>query len=132
MIKNKIDLLYGDLTYKVRGAMINVHKVLGSGHKESVYHKALIEEFNQQGIKYSREQNIPIEYNHVTVGTYRPDFIIEDKIVVEIKAVPFMTKNYTDQLQHYLCGSNYKLGLLVNFGEERVTIKRVIYDKARS
>jgi len=128
---NKINLLYGDLTYKVRGAMIKVHTTLGSGHKESVYQKALTEEFNQQNIKHAREKTIPIEYSNVSVGTYRPDFIVEDKIVVEIKAVPFMTKNYSDQLRHYLCGSEYKLGLLVNFGEQRVVIKRIIYDQAR-
>lgn len=128
---NKIDLLYGDLTYKVRGAMVNVHKILGSGHKESVYHKALAAEFQGQEINFTEEKAIPIKYENVKVGVYRPDFVIDDKIIVEIKAVSFLSRNYLEQMKHYLCGSDYRLGLLVNFGSRRVDIRRIVYDRAR-
>lgn len=130
-MKKKIDLLYEDLSYKVRGAVISVHGVLGSGHKESVYHKALAAEFLKQEINFTEETVIPIKYEDIKVGVYRPDFVIDDKIIVEIKAVSFLSRNYLEQIKHYLCGSDYRLGLLVNFGSRRVDIRRIIYDRAR-
>lgn len=130
-MKKKVDLLYKELSYEVRGAMINVHKALGSGHKESVYHKALAEEFKKQGIVFTEEKSISVKYKGVTVGAYRPDFIVDDKIIIEIKAVSFLSKNFLEQIKHYLCGSNYRLGLLVNFGCRRADIRRIIYDKSR-
>jgi len=130
-MKNKVDLLYEDLSYKIRGAVINVHKSLGSGHKESVYHKALKEELKNRSIEFSSEIKIPIVYNNVRVGIYQPDFVIEDKIVVEIKAVSFLARNFLEQMKHYLCGSNYRLGLVINFGQRRADIRRIIYDRVR-
>ena len=65
------------------------------------------------------------------MGSYQPDFIIEDKIVVEIKAVSFLSRNFLEQMKHYLHGSHYRLGLLVNFGQRRAEARRIIYDRAR-
>ena len=130
-MKKKVDLLYKELTYQIRGAVFDVHKALGSGHKESVYHKALVEEFKKREMKFTEEKKIPISYNKVRVGIYRPDFVIDDKIIVEIKAVSFLSKNFLEQIKHYLCGSSYRLGLLINFGCRRADIRRIIYDKAR-
>ena len=130
-MKKKIDLLYEKLSYETRGAIIAVHKTLGSGHKESVYHRALREEFKKRKIKFADEKRIPIVYNKVKVGFYQPDFIIEDKIIVEIKAVSFLSGNFLEQMKHYLHGSSYRLGLLVNFGQRRAEIRRVVYDQAR-
>lgn len=124
-----MNFLYEDLTHKVIGAAIAVHKELGSGHKESIYHKALIEEFNKQKIAFSTEQKISVSYNATKVGTYQPDFVVDEKIIIELKAVPFVSKNHVDQLAHYLRGSNYKLGLLINFGEFHVKVKRIIWDR---
>ena len=126
-MKKKVDLLYKELSYKVRGAMINVHKALGSGHKESIYHKALVEEFKKQGIAFTEERSISVKYEGVTVGAYRPDFVADDKIIIEIKAVSFMPRNFEEQLVHYLKNTKYKLGFLVNFGERRLIIKRRIH-----
>lgn len=131
-MKEKVVLLYEDLTYKVRGAIFGVHQVLGSGHKESIYHKALAEEFKRQNINFVEEKAISVEYQGAKIGVYRPDFIIDDKIVVEIKATPFLTLNCKEQIQHYLSGSEYRLGLLVNFGSRRAEIRRIIYDLKRS
>jgi len=130
-MSKKVNLLYEELSYKVRGAVFDVHKALGSGHKESVYHKALVEEFKKREIEFTEEKKIPISYNKVRVGSYRPDFVIDEKIIVEIKAVPFLSKNFLEQMKHYLSGSSYRLGLLVNFGCRRADIRRIIYDKAR-
>jgi len=132
MQKRLVDnFLYGDLTYKVRGAMYKVHKTLGSGHKEGVYHKALVKEFELQKIPYTTEKTLPVIYEGVMVGNYRPDFIIDDRVLIELKAVPIMPIQAESQLSYYLRGTSYKLGLLVNFGAKSLIIKRKIWDKAR-
>lgn len=128
LVKN---FLYGDLTYKVRGAMFKVHKTLGSGHKESVYHKALAKEFDLIGISYKTEKSLPVVYEGVKVGTYRPDFIVDDKVLIELKAVPILPIQAERQLSYYLRGTPYKLGLLVNFGSSSLFIRRKIWDQNR-
>ena len=125
------DFLYSDLTYRIRGAMFKVHKTLGSGHKEGVYSKALAKEFELQHISYKREKTIPVVYEGVKVGNYKPDFIVEDKVLVELKALPFLPRQAESQLAYYLKGTLYKLGLLVNFGAKSLFIKRMVWDKAR-
>lgn len=128
-MSNKVELLYEQLSYKVRGAMIAVHKELGSGHKEKVYQRALAKEFENREIPFEREKSMSIEYDGETVGSYRPDFIVDNKIIVEVKAVRFMPQNFEEQLTHYLKSTKYKLGFLVNFGRRRMVIKRRIYTK---
>ena len=125
------NFLYSDLTYKIRGTMYKVHQTLGSGHKESVYHKALAKEFELQGISYKTEQTLAVIYENVKVGNYRPDFIVDDKVLIELKAVPFLPMQAERQLSYYLRGTAYKLGLLVNFGAKSLVIKRKIWDQAR-
>jgi len=124
-------LLYKDLTYIVCGCVFEVKKELGGGHKEVVYQRALEEEFKRRGVSYLREQQIPVTYAGKKVGVYQPDFIIDEKIVLEIKAIPFVGQREKKQLWHYLKGSSYRLGLLVNFGHDEVTIDRVVYDTSR-
>ncbi len=121
------DLLYEDLTYKVRGAIFNVYNELGFGHKENIYQKALIKEFETLKIPYKQEVGLDVKYKGDIVGKYRPDFVIEDKIIIELKSVEFMPKSYEEQLVHYLKTTEYSLGLLVNFGSNRLYIKRLIW-----
>jgi len=109
-------LLYGDLTYKIRGAMFAVHTALGPGHKESLYQKALAKEFEARGIPFIREEALSISYRDEKIGVYRPDFIVEDRVIVEIKAVPMLVRHSEVQISYYLRGTGYELGLLVNFG----------------
>lgn len=125
------DFLYPELTYKIRGAMYKVHKTLGSGHKESVYCKALEQELKLQGIPFETEKTIPVVYEGVKVGNYRPDFVIDGKVLIELKATPILPMQAERQLSYYLRGTEYKLGLLVNFGSNSLTIVRKIWDKAR-
>jgi len=132
MEKRKVDLLYKDITYKIRGAVFTVHKILGSGHKEGIYHKALALEFKKWGLSFTEEKVTPVIYEGINVGVYKPDFIVEDKVLIEIKAVPFIIRNHLEQMRHYLSSTNYKLGLLVNFGARRAQIKRIIYDGAKN
>jgi len=121
--------LYEELSYKVIGCVYEVHKELGGVHKEIVYHKALAIELNDKNIPYEEEKEVAVYYKKQKIGAYRPDFIIDNKIIVEIKVVPKMTKAMLDQAYYYVKGTDYKLVLLVNFGAEKVGIKRLIYDR---
>jgi len=121
------NLLYEDLTYKIRGSVFKVKKELGLGHKEKIYQKALEKEFEKIGLKAEREKNIDINYNEEKIGIYRPDFILEDKVILELKALPFIGKFEKQQVWHYLKGSSYKLAMLINFGREDVGIERFIH-----
>ena len=120
-------LLYSDLTYKIRGCIFHVYNTLGFGHKELVYHKALSIEFTKNDITFKEEMPITVYYEKQKVGVYRPDFIIEDKVLIEIKAIPFMGKDPEIQMIYYLKGTRYKLGLLINFGSNKLDIRRKIW-----
>lgn len=119
--------LYEGLTEKIIGCCYRVHNVLGSGHKESIYKQALCKEFGEEKIDYIQEAPLAVKYQGDRVGIYRADFIIENKILLEIKAVGFMPKNYEVQLLYYLKTTGYKLGLLINFGAKSVQIRRRIW-----
>jgi GxxExxY protein len=121
------DGLYKDLTYKIIGCLYNVHKELGSVHKEIIYHKALAIEFRDNDVPYSEEKSIDVKYKGKKVGIYKPDFILDDKVILEVKVTPFITKAMQDQVYYYIKGSKYKLALLANFGTSKVGIKRLIY-----
>lgn len=120
-------LLYEDLTYKIRRAVFDVYNTLGYGHKENVYQKALAKELKDLKINYEQEKSLPVKYKQEKVGNYRPDFIVDNKVIIEIKAANFTPKDAVKQLTYYLKGTGYKLGLLVNFGMPRLYIKRVIW-----
>ncbi|OGX16365.1 MAG: hypothetical protein A2166_06380 [Omnitrophica WOR_2 bacterium RBG_13_41_10] len=119
-------ILYKDLSYKLVGCFYEVYNLLGPGHKEDIYHKALIKEFNLQNIQYETKKRLKINYKGEMVGIYEPDFIIENKIVIELKSVLLMPKVYEKQLFYYLKGAGYRLGYLVNFGSDNIVILRRI------
>lgn len=125
------ELLYKDLTYTIRRIIFEVRKELGLGHKESVYQLALAEAFTKNKLNFSREKQILIMYQNKKVGVYIPDFVIDEKIIVELKSLPFVGVKEKKQLWHYLKGSSYKLALLVNFANTEATVDRVVYDKQR-
>ncbi len=107
------DLKYGELTEKVIGACFRVHGELGFVHKERVYQKALAIELKNSGLRFEKEKGIDILYKGSKVGSYRPDFIIEDKVVLELKAVDFLPMAIEDQMYYYLKGTDYGVGLLI-------------------
>jgi len=125
------DFLYSELTYKVRGAIFEVWKKLGPAFKESVYQKALKIEFTNRGIPFESQKQINIIYEEEKIGIYKPDFVINNQILLELKVLPRITMLEEKQIWYYLKGTNYKLALLVNFGSSKLQIKRWIYDKAR-
>jgi len=120
-------LLYSDLSYRVRGCAFKVYNVLGFGHKESIYQKALALEFKKENIKFEREPSLQIIYQDKKIGTYKPDFLVEDKVILEVKAVPVMPKTYETQLTYYLKSTNFKLGFVINFGSKKLDIRRRVW-----
>lgn len=127
----KSNLLYEDITYYIRGACFWVWKEFGNAFKETIIDKALTEELCRRGFKVEDQKRINIYYNDVVVGSYIPDKIINDRVLIEVKRKSFLTKQDHQQFWHYLKGSHYKLGLLINFGDKGLEFQRVIYDKIR-
>lgn len=127
-IKNK-DLLYPELSYQIQGVAIEVRKQYGPGHKEILYQRAFAEELDFRKIQFEKEKPIKI-YSYRTgkvIGSYQPDFIIDNKIIVEIKALPIIPRKLIDQLYDYLRNSDYELGYFINFSGPKLYIKRIIY-----
>lgn len=120
-------LEYEKISYQIRGLIFEVYNTLGPGFKETIYHNALTEEFKKRGLPFEDKKKIRIEYKGKVVGVYEPDFIIEDKIIIEIKSVENMPKIFEKQLYSYLKSAHYKVGLLVNFGADKLEIIRRIY-----
>ncbi|MBU3957375.1 GxxExxY protein [Patescibacteria group bacterium] len=120
-------LLYKDLVYRIQGILFEVYKTLGPGFKESIYQNAIEEELIKQEITYKREPSLKIKYKNKEVGVYKPDFVVDEKVLLEIKALPEMPAYFETQLFNYLKATKYKLGLLVNFGcDGGVDIRRRI------
>lgn len=126
-------LLYEELSYKIRGCAMEVRKNYGPGHKEALYQNAFAEELVASGISFKREKSIRI-YSPKTgrnIGSYRPDFTVEDKIIIETKAMELVPRRMIDKLFDYLRNSKYELGFFINFGGSRLYIKRIIYTNDR-
>ena len=122
-----MELLYPKESYKISGAIYEVHKELGPGFLEKVYQEALEKEFKLQNIPYEREKDFTIFYKGEELEQkYIADFICYDKIVVELKAVEDLLPIHTAQVINYLCITGYKLGLLVNFNARQVKPERIV------
>ncbi|MDD5071331.1 MAG: GxxExxY protein [Patescibacteria group bacterium] len=122
------EIIYKELSYKVQGILIEARKIYGPGHKEKVYCNIIEELLQKYGIKYKREVSINI-YSPLTgriIGAYKPDFIIENKIILEVKAVDIIPRNFVDQIYSYLKVSDFELGIFVNFRSPKLYIKRVV------
>lgn len=106
---------------------MDVHNILGKGFSEAVYADALEYELKTHGVPYAREARFSIYYkDHMLAHQYVADFVIEEKIILELKAIEKLASNHIKQTLNYLAASKLKLGLLVNFGEDSLTYKRVI------
>lgn len=121
------DFLYKDLTYELIGCFYTVHNQLGFGHKEKVYQRALKKELSKKDVLFKREAQLDVLYDGEVVAKYQPDFVIENKVIVEVKAVNFLPAAHEKQLLYYLKGTGCKLGFIVNFGKEKVEIRRRIW-----
>ena len=110
-------ILYKEESYKIVGAAFKVYNWLGPGFLEAVYQEALEIEFQRQGIPYEREKELKIQYDGIELKqTYKADFVCYGKIIIELKAVSALEDAHRSQVYNYLHATNYKLGLLLNFG----------------
>jgi GxxExxY protein len=115
-------------TYKIIGAAMEVHKELGCGFLEAVYHEALIREFYDQDIPFKSQPMIKIQYKGRSLEkTYVPDFICYDAIIVEIKALQHLSGTEESQMINYLKASKIEIGLLLNFGSKSLEYNRFVY-----
>ena len=124
---NTVGLLYPDLSYKLQGCFFKVYNILGFGHKEIAYQRALEQELTLQNISFEREMHLLITYRDKKIAEYVPDLVIDKKIIIEIKALEFLPNKFITQLIYYLKGTNYKLGYLINFGAPKLQIIRRIW-----
>lgn len=120
-----------DLTHKIIGAAMEVHKHLGNGFQEVVYQRALAIEMRLQNIEFVREQEMPLVYKGFDVGTRRVDFFVENKIMLEIKAIINLEDVHLAQAMNYLEAYHLEIGLLINFGAKSLQFKRVHNNKIK-
>ena len=114
-----------DITYRINDAAMAVHRRLGPGHKEEVYQRALEAEFEKVGLSFEAQKNLEVHDEGRLVGYYIPDFIVEGKVIVEIKAFATLHQKYLGQVITYLNHTGLAVGLLINFGERSLRPRRV-------
>jgi len=120
-------LLYEDESYKIRGACFKVYNALSGGIQEKIVERALSKELITQGMNIENQVRIDVIYNNEKVGTYIPDLVVNNKIILEIKSKPILTKEDEKQFWGYLKNSKYKLGFLVIFSPQELIIKRFVH-----
>lgn len=121
------ELLYKDEVYSIIGAAMEVHKELGQGFLESVYQETLSIELKKRNIPFSKETKLNILYNGIEINKfYISDFVCYNKIIVELKALSGIAPEHEAQVINYLKATNYRLGLIINFGSKSLQYKRII------
>ena len=110
----------------MRGCIYEVYRELGAGFLEQVYQNALLNELKSVGLKAESEIQIPVGYKGFVVGNYIADIIVEDKVILELKAQKQLTKVHEAQILNYLKATNIKVGLLINFTHPKAEIKRFV------
>ena len=119
--------LYKDLTHEIIGAAMEVHRELGSGFLEYVYEEALCYELNLREIYFESQKELDIYYKDLLIPKkYKPDLMVENKVIVELKATSGLTEIEEAQLLNYLKATKLRIGLLLNFGKKSLEIKRRI------
>lgn len=117
---------FEDITYKIIKCAMKVHTELGNGFKEQIYQKALEKAFADDGLQYKKEVNMPAYFDGMKVGDGRVDFIVEHKILLELKAQTLLDNVHLRQALNYLKASEVEVGLLINFGAKRLEFKRLV------
>lgn len=123
---------YSELTAKIIGCAMEVHKRLGNGFQEVIYQRALAIEMLLAGMQIHREFEMPIFYREKQIGTRRVDFLIEDIVSVELKAIIKLEDVHLAQAINYLEAYNLEIGLLINFGEKSLNFNRITNRKYKS
>lgn len=127
MYKNtKKDIIYPELSYKIVGCLFEVYKNIGDCHREKYYCNALKNEFNKVRLNFKEQISIPVKYKGNKIGQHYLDFLVEDKIVLEIKVGEFFRKQHLEQVLDYLKSSKLKLGIIGIFTRNGVRFYRVV------
>ena len=114
-----------DITYKVIGCSMKIHNTLGNGFQEVIYQRCLAIELQKVGLIFEREKEQPIYYEGIHVGTRRADFVVENKIIVELKAVINLENVHLAQAKNYVVAYDFSVGLLINFGATSLQYKKI-------
>ncbi len=122
MIKN-------DLTYKIIGCAMQVHNKLGNGFQEVIYQRCLSIEMKRAGLEFEREKEQKIYYDQFEVGTRRADFVVENKLIIELKAMINLEDVHLAQAKNYVVAYDFPLGLLINFGNTSLQYKLIFNPK---
>ena len=125
----KHDLKYSELTSKIIGCAIEVHKFLGNGFQEVIYQRSLEIEMRNAKLSFIREQDMPVFYKGEPVGIRRVDFFVENIVMLELKAIIKLENVHFAQAINYLEAYNMEIGLLINFGSVSLEIKRLLNSK---
>ena len=122
------ELKYKNITEKIIGAAFDVHSFLGNGFQEVIYQRALAYELSQRNLEFLREIEQNIYYRDLPepIGTRRADFVVEEKVLVELKAVKELEDVHLAQVLNYLKAYRLEVGLLINFGSKSLTFKRLV------
>ena len=120
---------YSELTSKIIGCAMEVHKILGNGFQEVIYQRALQKEFILQGLNFNREFVMPVYYKDEQIGTRRVDFLVENVVSIELKAITQIEDVHLAQAINYLEAYNLEIGMLINFGAKSLQFKRLINSK---
>jgi GxxExxY protein len=119
------DYKFKEITEKIIGCSMKVHTALGNGFQEVIYQRALEIEMEEAGIRFARELSMPIYYKGRQIGERRVDFFVEEKIMVELKAIIELENVHLAQAKNYLEAYNMQVGLLINFGSISLQFKRI-------
>jgi GxxExxY protein len=122
---------YSDITGKIIGAAMKVHNALGNGFQEVLYQRALAIEMGKQGLSFQRELEMPVFYAQEEIGSRRVDFLVEDKVMVELKALTKLEDVHLSQAINYLEAYHLEVGLLLNFGAKSLEFRRLLNTKKR-
>lgn len=120
---------YKEITRDIIGAAMEVHKTLGNGFQEVIYQRALEIEMHNMGLNFHREFEMPIYYKEEHIGTRRVDFLVEEHISVELKAITQLEDVHLAQAKNYLEAYHIEVGLLINFGSKSLQFKRLLNSK---
>ena len=127
-LEKRDGLLYRDEVYRVQGVIFAVYREMGCGFLEAVYHECMEQELERQGVQFQSQSPLQLHYRGTPLKQiYRPDFVCEDCIIVEIKAVRMITEEHKAQLLNYLKATGLRVGLLANFGTyPKATVQRLV------
>lgn len=119
-------LLYPDLSYDVVGAAMKVHRVLGNGILEKVYESTLCHKLDKRRIPFEAQCLLKVNYKGKVVGDFVADIVVDQKIILELKAVKKIHRAHMAQTRNYLVATGYRLGIVFNFGADSLQYKRVV------